>query len=120
MHLIALLPHEIAPSGPWVPVAFIVLGLVFVIPLYVVRRRYGGTLLVVATTVEVIAGAALAGTEGLLLPTALGGAAVALILHVRARRADGHKLVDIGLAIAGFWLTLAMYAIVSSGVLGRR
>jgi len=28
-----LILHEIAPSGPWVPIAFIVLGLVFVIPL---------------------------------------------------------------------------------------
>jgi hypothetical protein len=63
-----LLLHEIAPSGPWVPLAFIVLGLVFVIPLYVVRRRYGGTMLVGATIVETFAGAVLAGTEGLLVP----------------------------------------------------
>jgi hypothetical protein len=117
MHIVALLLHEIAPSGPWVPIAFIVLGLVFVIPLYLVRRKYGGILLVVATIVEVIAGAALAGTEDLLVPTAFGGAAAALILHLRAlRRPDGHKFVDIGLAIAGFWLTLAMYAVVSFSV----
>lgn len=121
MNILALVPHEIFPSGPLVPVAFVVLGLVFVIPLYVVRRRYGETMLVGATIVETFAGAMLAGTEGVLVPTAVGGAAVALILHLRAlRRPDGHKLVDIGLAIAGFWLTLAMYVIVTSGVLDGR
>jgi len=119
VHVIALVLHEILPSGPWVPVAFIGLGLVFVIPLYVVRRRYGGTMLVTATMVEVIAGAVLAGTEGVLVPTAFGGAAAALVLHLRAlRRPDGHKIVDIGLAIAGFWFTLVMFAIVSYAVLG--
>jgi len=114
MPVLALLLHEIAPSGPWVPIAFIVLGLVFVIPLYLVRRKYGAIPLVIATMVEVLVGAALAGTEDMLVPTAVGGAAAALILHLRAlRRPDGHKVVDIGLAIGGFWLTLAMYAIVS-------
>ena len=114
-----LLLHEILPSGPLVPVAFIGLGLVFVTPLYLIRRKYGGTLLIVATTVEVLAGAALAGTESVLIPTAVGGAAAALVLHLRAlRRPDGYKLVDIGLAIAGFWVTLALFAIVSSMVLG--
>ena len=117
MPVLALLLHEIAPSGPWVPVAFIVLGLAFVIPLYLVRRKYGGIPLVIVTMVEVLAGAALAGTEGMLLPTAFGGAAAALILHLRAlRRPDRHKFVDIGLAIAGFWLTLVIYAIVTFAV----
>jgi len=54
-----------------------------------------------------------------LVPTAFGGAAAALVLHLRAlRRPDGHKIVDIGLAIAGFWFTLVMFAIVSYAVLG--
>ena len=115
--LALLLLHEIFPAGPWVFVAFVVLGLVFVIPLYVVRRKYGGTLLVVATVVEVIAGAVLEGTESLVVPTVLGGAVAALIIHLRAlRRPDGHKLVDIGLGIAGFWVTLLIYAIVASFV----
>ena len=114
MHILALLLHEILPSGPLVPMAFLVLGLVFVTPLYLVRRTYGGTLLVIATIVEVFAGAALAGTETILVATACGGAAAALILHQRAlRRPDGHKLVDIGLAIGGFWVTLWLYAVVS-------
>jgi len=115
-----LLLHEILPSGPWVFVAFIVLGLVFVTPLYVVRRRYGGTMLVVATTAEVmIAGVALAGPLAVLVPTVVGAAAAALILHRRAlRRLDGHALLDIGLAIAGFWLALAVFAIATSVVLG--
>ena len=117
--ILALLLHEIFPSGPIVPVAFIVLGLVFVTPLYVVRRKYGGTLLVMATLVEVIVGAVLAGTEGVLVPTAFGAAAAALIIHQRAlRRPDGHGLVSIGLAIAGFWLTLGMFAIVTFVVVG--
>jgi hypothetical protein len=116
---VTLLLHEIFPSGPWVLVAFIGLGLVFVTPLYVVRRKYGGKVLVLATALEVIAGAALAGTEGLLVPAAFGGAAVALILHARAlRRPDGYKVVDIGLGIAGFWLTVLAFAIISSFVLG--
>jgi len=77
-----------------VPIAFVVLGLVFVIPLYLVRRKYGAIPLVIVTMVEVLAGAALAGTEGMLVPTAVGGAAAALILHLRAlRRPDGHKVV---------------------------
>ena len=119
MHILALVLHEIFPSGPWVFVAVIVLSLVFVAPLYAIRRKYGGTVLVMATIVEVIAGAALAGTEGVLVPTAFGAAAAALILHQRAlRRPDGHGLVSIGLAIAGFWLTLWMLAIVTSVVVG--
>jgi len=118
MHLSLFLLHEIFPSGPLVPVALVVLGIVFVTPLCLVRRRYGGTLLVGATIVEVIAGGMLAGTEGVLVPTAFGGAAVALILHLRAlRRPDGHKIVDIGLGIAGFWLALVVFAIVSYVVL---
>jgi len=119
MYTLILLLHEIFPSGPLVPVAFIGLGLVFVIPLYVVRRKYGGTLLIVVTAVEIFAGAALAGTESVLIPTAFGGAGAALVLHLRAlRRPDGYKLVDIGLAIAGFWFTLLVFAIVSGVVLG--
>ena len=116
--VIAILLHEIFPSGPWVFVAFIVLGLVFVTPLYLLRRKYGGTMLVVATTAEVIiAGVALAGPLAVLVPTAVGAAAAALILHQRAaRRPDGHALVDIGLGIAGFWLALAVFAIVFSVV----
>jgi hypothetical protein len=115
MYVITLLLHEIFPSGPWVLVAVIGLGLVFVTPLYVIRRKYGGAALVVATTVEVIAGALLAGTQDVAVPAGFGGAATALILHLRAlRRPDGHKIVDIGLAIAGFWFTLVLYAIVSS------
>jgi hypothetical protein len=111
--------HEIFPSGPWVLVAVIGVGIVFVTPLYVLRRMYGGKVLVLATALEVIAGAALAGTEGVMVPAAFGGAAVALILHARAvRRPDGYKVVDIGLAIAGFWLTLLAFAIVSSFVVG--
>ena len=118
MHIIALLLHEIFPSGPWVFVALVVLGLVFVTPLYLLRRRYGGKVLVLATALEVIAGAVLAGTEGVLVPAAFGGAAAALILHRRAlRRPDGHAIVDIGLAIAGFWFALLAFAIVSAGVL---
>jgi len=119
MYVITLLLHEILPSGPWVFIAFIGLGVLFVTPLYVIRRKYGGRLLVLATALEVIVGAVLAGPLGVLVPAAFGGAAAALILHLRAlRRPDGYKVVDIGLAIAGFWLTLALYAIVSSGVLG--
>jgi len=58
MYVITLLLHEIFPSGPWVFVAFIGLGVLFVTPLYVIRRKYGGRVLVLATTVEVIVGAA--------------------------------------------------------------
>ena len=113
MPVFAILLHEIFPSGPWVFVAFIVLGLVFVIPLYVVRRKYGGKWLVVATVVEVIGSAVLEGTESLVIPTVLGAAVAASIIHLRAlHRRDGHKLVDIGLGIAGFWVTLLIYAIV--------
>jgi len=118
MHLALLLLHEIFPSGPLVPVAFVGLGLVFVTPLCLVRRRYGGTLLVGATIVEVIAGVTLAGTDSVLGPTVFGGAVVALILHLRAlRRPEGHKIVDIALGIAGFWLALVVFAIVSYAVL---
>ena len=57
--------------------------------------------------------------SGVLVPAAVGGAGAALILHLRAlRRPDGYMVVDIGLAIAGLWLTLVMFAIVAFVVLG--
>lgn len=107
--------HEIFPSGPIVPVAFIVLGLVFVTPLYLIRRKYGGTSLALATTAEVIIAGVVVSSVGALIPTAFGGAAAALILHGRAlRRPDGYAFVDIGLSIAGFWFTVVMFGIVSA------
>jgi len=102
-------------------VAFIILGLVFVTPLYVLRRRYGGMMLVVASTAEVIIAAiVMAGPLAIVVPTAVGAAAATLILHQRAlRRPDGHALVDIALGIAGFWVALAMFAVVTSGLTGH-
>lgn len=117
--VLAILLHEIFPSGPFVPVALVVLALVFMTPLYLVRRKYGGTMLAVATILEVIAGVALAGTDSVLIPAAVGGAGAALILHLRAlRRPDGHAIVDIGLGIAGFWVTLVIFLVGSYVVLG--
>ena len=119
MPVLVILLHEIFPSGPWVFMSFVVLGLAFMTPLYMVRRKYGGTLLAIATIVEVIVGVVLAGDDSVVIPAAVGGAGAALILHQRAlRRPDGHAIVDIGLAVGGFWVTLVIFLIGTSVVLG--